>query len=70
MAHLNQMPHAARALFSVLGVSSRSGNGAGAALISYLLFEGSYTQALIELGRADSMRRADEVYAFFKETPG
>lgn len=70
MAHLRQMPRAARTLFSVLGVSSRSGSRAGAALISYLLFEGSYTQALIELGRADSMSRAEEVHAFFKETPG
>lgn len=70
MAHLTRMPRAARTLFSVLGVSSKSGSGAGAALISYLLFEGSYTQALIELGRADSLRRADEVHAFFKETPG
>lgn len=70
MAHLTRMPRAARTLFSVLGVSSKSGSGAGAALISYLLFEGSYTQALIELGRADSFRRAEEVHAFFKETPG
>ncbi|HLU78927.1 MAG TPA: patatin-like phospholipase family protein [Burkholderiaceae bacterium] len=70
MVHLTQMPRAARTLFSVLGVSSKSGSGAGAALISYLLFEGSYTQALIELGRADSFRRAEEVHAFFKETPG
>jgi len=70
MAHYKQMPRAARTLFNVLGVSSRSGSKTGAALISYLLFEGSYTQALIELGRADSMSRAEEVHAFFKETPG
>ena len=70
MAHLKQMPRAARTLFAVLGVSSRPGNRAGAALISYLLFEGSYTRALIELGRADSMSRAEEVHSFFKETPG
>jgi len=70
MAHLKQMPRAARSLFAVLGVSSRSGSRAGAALISYLLFEGSYTQALIELGRADTMRRAHEVHALFKDTPG
>lgn len=70
MAHIGQMPRAARTLFSVLGVSSRSESRAGAALISYLLFESSYTQALIELGRSDTLRRADEVHAFFKETPG
>ncbi len=70
MAHLRQMPRAARTLFAVLGASSRSESRAGAALISYLLFESSYTQALIELGRADSISRAAEVHAFFKETPG
>ena len=70
MDHLSEMPRAARTLFSVLGVSSRSGGKGGSALISYLLFERSYTQALIELGRADSMSRAEEVHAFFKETPG
>jgi NTE family protein len=62
------MPHAARTLFRVLGVSSSSGPTTGGALISYLLFEASFTQALIRLGRADSMSRVEEVKAFFKET--
>ncbi len=69
LAHLDQMPRAARALFRVIGVSSNSRKATDGALISYLLFEASYTQALIQLGRADSMSRVEEVKAFFKETP-
>jgi len=66
MQHLSQAPRAARALFRVLGVSAKSQTGG--VLLSYLLFEGSYTRALIDLGRADGMARRDEVEAFFKET--
>ena len=69
LAHLDNMPRAARALFRVIGVSSKSRKAADGALISYLLFEASYTQALIQLGRADSMSRVEEVKAFFKEAP-
>jgi len=67
-AHLDQLPRAARTLFRVLGVSSASRATTGGALVSYLLFEASYTQELIRLGRADSLSRAEEVKAFFKET--
>ncbi len=74
LEHLDKMPRAARSLFRVLGVSSGSvpngsASGSGGALISYLLFEASYTQELINLGRADSLSRIDEVKAFFKESP-
>lgn len=67
MTHLAQLPPAARTLFRVLGVSSKAQAGTGGALISYLLFESSYTQELIRLGRADSFSRIDEIKAFFKE---
>ncbi len=66
--HLEQLPRAARTLFRVLGVSSASRATTGGALVSYLLFEASFTQELIRLGRADSLNRIDEVEAFFKET--
>ncbi|PLC53145.1 Patatin [Pollutimonas nitritireducens] len=69
LAHLGHMPKAARALFRVIGVSSNSRKATDGALISYLLFEASYTKALIQLGRADSMSRVEEVKAFFKEAP-
>lgn len=68
LAHFDDIPRAARALFRVLGVSARSRPSAGGALISYLLFESSYTQELIRLGRADILRRVNEVNAFFLET--
>ncbi|MER1967742.1 patatin-like phospholipase family protein [Castellaniella sp. GW247-6E4] len=67
MAHLQELPRAARTLFRVLGVSPRQARAGGGALASYLLFEAGYTQDLIALGRADSMSRAGEVQAFFKE---
>ena len=68
LTHLKQLPAAARTLFRVLGVSSKSGPDTGGALISYLLFEANYTQELIRLGRADSFSRIEDVKAFFKET--
>lgn len=65
--HLHELPRAVQTLFKVLGVSSRKSEAAGGALASYLLFEAGYTKDLIALGRADSMNRADEIVAFFKE---
>ncbi|WP_454675113.1 patatin-like phospholipase family protein [Achromobacter pestifer] len=67
LEHLQDMPAQARALFRVLGVSSDPHRPGGGALMSYLLFESSYTKRLIELGYADTMQRNDEVIAFFKE---
>lgn len=67
LAYLQELPRAARILFRVLGVSPSSGPTTGGALISYLLFEASYTQALIQLGQADCQSRIDEINAFFKE---
>ncbi|CAB3741663.1 Patatin [Achromobacter insolitus] len=67
LEHLRDMPAQARALFRVLGVSSDPDRPGGGSLMSYLLFESSYTKRLIELGYADTMQRNDEVIAFFKE---
>lgn len=67
LEHLDDMPAQARALFRVLGVSSDPGRPGGGALMSYLLFESSYTRRLIELGYADTMQRNREVIAFFEE---
>lgn len=39
--------------------------GSGAALASYLLFEPGFIQALMNMGRADVMAKAEEILAFF-----
>lgn len=36
-------------------------------LASYLLFDGSFAQKLIEMGRRDAVRKADEIRAFFAD---
>jgi NTE family protein len=69
LEHLDELPRAVRTLFRVLGVSPRNIEAGGGALASYLLFEAGYTRDLIALGRADSMSRAEDVNAFFKEWP-
>jgi len=70
MRHLAQVPKAVRLLFRVLGVSGKPEAQTGGVLLSYLLFEGSYTQALIALGHADCMHRRQDVEAFFREARG
>ncbi len=59
--HIGSLPTPIRTLLSVIGATERR----GAALASYLLFESSYTKALIELGQIDTLNRRDEVLAFF-----
>ena len=36
-------------------------------LASYILFDGRYAERLIEIGRADAHRRADEIRTFFAD---
>ena len=58
--HSNALPWPVRAMLRGIGAMNRSGG----AVVSYLLFEPPYTQALIELGYSDTMTRKDEVRNF------
>ncbi len=58
--HARALPRTLRMLLRTLGAA----NASGAELVSYLLFESSYTRELIALGYEDTMRRRDEVFEF------
>jgi NTE family protein len=59
--HVGSLPLPIRTLLSTIGATERRGG----ALASYLLFEGSYTRSLIELGQIDTLARRDDILAFF-----
>ncbi len=63
--HIGHLPPAMRTLLGGLGVSTQAADIKGAALASYLLFESSYTQDLMALGRADALRQQVEIRRFF-----
>lgn len=69
--HIGHLPPAMRTLLGGVGVSTQAADIKGAALASYLLFESSYTQELMALGRADALRQQSEIHRFFGwESPG
>lgn len=61
-ADYHAMPKLLRFLLNVLGAQSHSGD-----LLSFLLFESTFTKDLIDLGYHDTMQSADQVVRFFKE---
>ena len=60
--HAGALPWSVRALLRGIGAMNQNGG----ALTSYLLFEQSYTRALIDLGYADTLARRDEVSQFLE----
>jgi len=63
--HVGDLPRPVRALLGGVGVTADKSDFRGAALASYLLFEAPYTQELMAMGRADTLRQRREVIEFF-----
>jgi NTE family protein len=58
--HVASLPRALRVLLRTMGAM----NTGGGQLMSYLLFQDSFTRELIALGYQDTMKRSDDVLAF------
>ena len=63
--HLSSLPAPIRAMLRGAGVAGQGKSASGSALTSYLLFEPSFTNELINLGMSDTLARRAEVQAFF-----
>ena len=63
--HEADMPRALRVLLRTMGAA----NPGGRTLLSYLLFQGSYTRDLIALGYEDGMARREEIQALLRSEP-
>jgi len=63
LAHAQRLPSAVRTLLRGFG----STRGAGANLLSYLLFDRSFCRSLLRLGYDDTLERRDELTAFLDE---
>ncbi|MBC7378038.1 MAG: patatin-like phospholipase family protein [Burkholderiaceae bacterium] len=65
--HQASLPPPIRALLRGVGAKGGAANkpASGSALTSYLLFEPSFTHALIHLGMSDTLSRRQEVQKFF-----
>ncbi|WP_196140599.1 patatin-like phospholipase family protein [Aliikangiella sp. G2MR2-5] len=60
--HFHELPGIIRFFFRRLGIGSNEGS----TVLSYLLFESSYTQELIRLGYQDAMVQKEDIKAFFQ----
>jgi len=61
----HRMPRVIRRLMEGLGTPDAQ----SADLMSYLLFDGAYLRALVEIGHADASERIDELEAFLRSEP-
>ncbi|MGL4939706.1 patatin-like phospholipase family protein [Shewanella sp.] len=62
--YYEDMPWAIKNLLSLIGIDRQSDSS----IVSYLLFEKSYTSALIDLGYQDAMAQFHDIKAFFNLT--
>jgi NTE family protein len=63
--HQASLPTSVRALLRAFGVAGEGKKTSGSALVSYLLFEPSFVNELINLGMSDTLARRAEVQRFF-----
>lgn len=60
--HTGSLPPAVRFFLRRIGITRNTGS----AVLSYLLFESSYTRELIALGYSDAMRQEEDIRRFFR----
>jgi len=63
--HQASLPSSVRAMLRAFGVSGKGNKTSGSALVSYLLFEPSFVNELINLGMSDTLAKRAEVQRFF-----
>ncbi len=63
--YVSEFPWTIRLLLRLIGAAHRS----GATLVSYLLSEGSFCRALIDLGYRDALEKRDEILHFLDAQP-
>jgi NTE family protein len=63
--HVDRMPRSIRMLLGAIGALEARGG----LLLSYLLFDSSYTRELMRLGQADARARKSEILGFLRAEP-